>query len=91
MTIARVPYDELPVTLTAELAAGGLDPERVHAMVADAFDEDLPDGGTDVTSAAVPSLGVGRRRLRGPGGRRGRRASPSPSSPSSTRWARTSR
>ena len=59
MTIARVPYDELPVTLTAELAAGGLDPERVHAMVADAFGEDLPDGGTDVTSAAVPSLGVG--------------------------------
>jgi nicotinate-nucleotide pyrophosphorylase (carboxylating) len=57
--IARVPYDELPVTLTAELAAGGLDPGRVHAMVADAFDEDLPGGGSDVTSAAVPGLGVG--------------------------------
>jgi nicotinate-nucleotide pyrophosphorylase (carboxylating) len=57
--IARLPYDELPVTLTAELAAGGLDPERVHAMVADAFDEDLPDGGLDVTSAAIPSLAVG--------------------------------
>ena len=57
--IARVPYDDLPVTLTAELAAAGLDPERVHAMVADAFEEDLPDGGSDVTSSAVPSLGVG--------------------------------
>jgi nicotinate-nucleotide pyrophosphorylase (carboxylating) len=57
--IARVPYDDLPVTLTAELAAAGLDPARVHAMVADAFDEDLPDRGEDVTSAAVPSLGVG--------------------------------
>jgi nicotinate-nucleotide pyrophosphorylase (carboxylating) len=57
--IVRVPYDDLPVTLTAELAAGGLDPERVHAMVADAFDEDLPGGGLDVTSAAIPSLEVG--------------------------------
>jgi nicotinate-nucleotide pyrophosphorylase (carboxylating) len=57
--ITRVPYDDLPVTLTAELAAGGLDPERVHAMVADAFGEDLPDGGLDVTSAAIPSLEVG--------------------------------
>jgi nicotinate-nucleotide pyrophosphorylase (carboxylating) len=57
--ISRVPYDELPVTLTAELAAGGLDPERVHAMVADAFEEDLPGGSLDVTSAAVPSLLVG--------------------------------
>ncbi len=57
--ITRLPYDELPVTLTAELAAGGLDPERVHAMVADAFDEDLPGGALDVTSAAIPSLVVG--------------------------------
>ena len=57
--IARTPYDELPVTLTAELAAGGLDPERVHAMVADAFEEDLPQGGLDATSSAVPSLEVG--------------------------------
>jgi nicotinate-nucleotide pyrophosphorylase (carboxylating) len=56
--IARVPYDGLPVALTDELAAAGLDPERVHAMVADAFEEDLP-GGLDVTSAAVPSLAVG--------------------------------
>ncbi len=57
--IARVPYGELPVTLSAELAAGGLDPERVHAMVADAFDEDLPHGSLDVTSAAIPSVQVG--------------------------------
>ena len=59
MTIARTPYDDLPVTLTAELAEAGLDPERVHAMVADAFEEDLPGGGDDVTSAAVPSQGHG--------------------------------
>jgi nicotinate-nucleotide pyrophosphorylase (carboxylating) len=59
MTIARTPYDDLPVTLTADLAAAGLDPERVHAMVADAFAEDLPGGGEDVTSAAVPSRGHG--------------------------------
>lgn len=59
MTIARTPYDDLPVTLTAELAAGGLDPERVHAMVADAFEEDLPGGADDLTSAAVPEQGVG--------------------------------
>ena len=58
--IVRTPYDDLPVTLTAELAAAGLDPERVHAMVADAFDEDLPNGGTDVTSAAMPEMGRGR-------------------------------
>ncbi|GAB3247916.1 carboxylating nicotinate-nucleotide diphosphorylase [Nocardioides dilutus] len=59
MTIARTPYDDLPVTLTAELAAAGLDPERVHAMVADAFEEDLPGGADDVTSAAVPDQGRG--------------------------------
>jgi nicotinate-nucleotide pyrophosphorylase (carboxylating) len=59
MTIARTPYDDLPVTLTAELAAAGLDPERVYAMVADAFEEDLPGGAADVTSAAVPDQGVG--------------------------------
>jgi nicotinate-nucleotide pyrophosphorylase (carboxylating) len=59
MTIARTPYDDLPVTLTADLAAAGLDPERVHAMVADAFEEDLPGGGDDVTSSAVPSQGRG--------------------------------
>lgn len=59
MTIARTPYDDLPVTLTAELAAAGLDPERVHAMVADAFEEDLPGGAGDVTSAAVPDQGRG--------------------------------
>jgi nicotinate-nucleotide pyrophosphorylase (carboxylating) len=59
MTIARMPYDDLPVTLTAELAAAGLDPERVHAMVAAAFEEDLPGGAADVTSAAVPDQGRG--------------------------------
>ena len=42
MTIARTPYDHLPTALTTELGEAGLDPKRVHAMVADAFDEDLP-------------------------------------------------
>ncbi|WP_307827912.1 carboxylating nicotinate-nucleotide diphosphorylase [Nocardioides sp. SYSU D00038] len=57
--IARVAHDDLPVTLTAELTAAGLDTERVHAMVADAFAEDLPGDGVDVTSAAVPTTGRG--------------------------------
>jgi nicotinate-nucleotide pyrophosphorylase (carboxylating) len=60
MRIARTSYDDLPVTLTAELASAGLDPERVHAMVADAFEEDLPGGAEDVTSAAVPHQGHGK-------------------------------
>ncbi len=59
MTILRTPYDALPAPLVAELAAAGLEPERVHAHVAAAFEEDLPGGGDDVTSAAVPTLGRG--------------------------------
>ena len=59
MTIERTPYDRLPAALKDDLAAAGLDPQRVHAMVADAFEEDLPGGGQDVTSAAVPSQGRG--------------------------------
>jgi nicotinate-nucleotide pyrophosphorylase (carboxylating) len=57
--IARTPYADLPSALVDELAAAGLDPEEVHAMVARAFEEDLPDGAQDVTSAAVPSMGRG--------------------------------
>jgi nicotinate-nucleotide pyrophosphorylase (carboxylating) len=41
----------LPSALHAELAAAGLDPERVFASVVDAVAEDLP--GEDVTSAAT--------------------------------------
>jgi nicotinate-nucleotide pyrophosphorylase (carboxylating) len=41
----------LPSALHAELAAAGLDPERVLASVVDAVAEDLP--GEDVTSAAT--------------------------------------
>jgi nicotinate-nucleotide pyrophosphorylase (carboxylating) len=41
----------LPPALHAELAAAGLDPERVLASVVDAVAEDLP--GEDVTSAAT--------------------------------------
>jgi nicotinate-nucleotide pyrophosphorylase (carboxylating) len=57
--IARTPYRELPGGLVNELAHVGLDPEDVYAMVVRAFDEDLPDGGRDVTSSAMPPMGVG--------------------------------
>ncbi len=56
-TIARVPYAELPTDLVAELAAAGLDPRAVYEHVVLAFDEDLPDGGVDATSAALPAMG----------------------------------
>jgi nicotinate-nucleotide pyrophosphorylase (carboxylating) len=56
---ARTPLADLPGTLVDELAAAGLDPAAVHAQVADAFDEDLPHGGHDVTSAAMPEMGRG--------------------------------
>ncbi len=59
MTIVRTPYAALPPELVEELAAAGLDPERVHAHVAQAFEEDLPGGADDVTSVAVPTLGRG--------------------------------
>jgi nicotinate-nucleotide pyrophosphorylase (carboxylating) len=57
MTIARTPYDDLPSGLLAELETGGLDPGDVYRMVVRAFDEDLPDGGRDVTSSAMPPMG----------------------------------
>ena len=59
MTIVRTRYADLPAGLVEELAAAGLDPERVHAHVVQAFEEDLPDGGLDVTSVAVPEMGHG--------------------------------
>ncbi len=58
--IARVPVGDLPAALVDELVAAGLDPGAVHAQVAAAFAEDLPDGGHDVTSAAMPEMGRGR-------------------------------
>ncbi len=56
--MVRTAYDDLPAALVAELAAAGLDPQAVHAMVVAAFEEDLPHGGVDVTSAAVPPRGA---------------------------------
>jgi nicotinate-nucleotide pyrophosphorylase (carboxylating) len=57
--IARTAYAGLPAGLLEELAQAGLDPDDVYAMVVRAFDEDLPDGSTDVTSSAMPPMGVG--------------------------------
>ncbi|GAB3854035.1 carboxylating nicotinate-nucleotide diphosphorylase [Nocardioides maradonensis] len=58
MGIARTPYDELPTALVDEIAAAGLDPRAIYTHVALAFDEDLPGGVDDVTSAAMPDMGV---------------------------------
>ena len=55
--IARTSLGDLPRSLVEELAAAGLDPRAVHAHVADAFEEDLPGGADDVTSAAMPPMG----------------------------------
>lgn len=57
MSIARTPYSDLPAALVEEIAAAGLDAEAVYAHVALAFDEDLPGGADDVTSAAMPAMG----------------------------------
>lgn len=57
MPIVRTPYDLLSRALVAELDAVGLDPVAVYDHVVLAFDEDLPGGGNDVTSAAMPSMG----------------------------------
>ncbi len=57
MSIVRTPYADLPGALLDEIAAAGLDPEAVYAQVALAFDEDLPGGADDVTSAAMPEMG----------------------------------
>ncbi|HEY3528647.1 MAG TPA: carboxylating nicotinate-nucleotide diphosphorylase [Nocardioides sp.] len=59
MSIARTPYTELPGALVDELTHAGLDSEDVYRMVVRAFDEDLPDGGSDVTSNAMPPMGSG--------------------------------
>jgi nicotinate-nucleotide pyrophosphorylase (carboxylating) len=59
VTIARTPYVDLPGALVDELVLAGLDPEDVYRMVVRAFDEDLPDGGRDVTSSAMPPMGHG--------------------------------
>jgi nicotinate-nucleotide pyrophosphorylase (carboxylating) len=59
VSIARTPYADLPGGLVDELLLAGLDPEDVYRMVVRAFDEDLPDGGRDVTSSAMPPMGQG--------------------------------
>jgi nicotinate-nucleotide pyrophosphorylase (carboxylating) len=55
--IARTSFADLPRPLVSELAEAGLDPREVYSMVVGAFDEDLPDGGCDVTSSAMPPMG----------------------------------
>lgn len=55
--IIRTPYDDLPQALVDEIAAAGLDPRAVYDHVVLAFDEDLPGGADDVTSAAMPDMG----------------------------------
>jgi len=49
------PYDALPQELLAELTGAALDPRAVHAAIAAALEEDLPQEGpgVDVTSAAT--------------------------------------
>ena len=59
MSLARTPYGDLPGLLVDELAQAGLDPEDVYRMVVRALDEDVPDGGCDVTSSAMPPMGHG--------------------------------
>ena len=59
MTIARRSYADLPRSLVEELAEAGLDPRSVYEMVVAAFEEDLPNGARDVTSSAMPAMGVG--------------------------------
>ncbi|HWU24016.1 MAG TPA: carboxylating nicotinate-nucleotide diphosphorylase [Nocardioides sp.] len=58
MPIARTAYDDLPTALLDEIAAAGLDPRAIYAHIELAFDEDLPGGVDDVTSAAMPDMGV---------------------------------
>ena len=56
-TVVRTAYADLSRDLVAELAGAGLDPLAVYEHVVLAFEEDLPDGGVDVTSAAMPPMG----------------------------------
>lgn len=46
-------YDDLPRDLLAELTDARLDPQAVYAAILTALEEDLPDGGEDVTSTAT--------------------------------------
>ncbi|MBF4162607.1 carboxylating nicotinate-nucleotide diphosphorylase [Nocardioides acrostichi] len=57
MSIVRVPFGDLPRVLVDEIAAAGLDSAAVYEHVRLAFEEDLPDGADDATSAAMPSMG----------------------------------
>ncbi|MFB9313119.1 carboxylating nicotinate-nucleotide diphosphorylase [Nocardioides plantarum] len=57
MTILRTSYADTPRSLVEELAAAGLDPRAVFEHVVLAFDEDLPGGADDATSAAMPPMG----------------------------------
>ena len=47
------PFKELPGALVEELEAAGLDPRAVYDHVVRSLEEDLPDGGDDLTSAAT--------------------------------------
>jgi len=49
---------DVPAELLDELAAAGLDPERLWAQVADALAEDIPRGHVDVTSEATIPAGA---------------------------------
>lgn len=51
MRIARTPYEQLPATVTAELAGYGVDPQQTYELVVRAVAEDVPND--DVTSAAT--------------------------------------
>ena len=47
------PFEELPGAVVEELEAAGLDARAVYDHVVRALEEDLPDGGADLTSAAT--------------------------------------
>ncbi|MEO9324329.1 carboxylating nicotinate-nucleotide diphosphorylase [Nocardioides sp. C4-1] len=57
MPIARTALADLSSSLVDELSAAGLDPAAIHTHVALAFEEDLPGGVDDATSAAMPPMG----------------------------------
>jgi nicotinate-nucleotide pyrophosphorylase (carboxylating) len=57
--ITRTPYGDMPRALVEDLADSGLDPRAVYEMVVAAFDEDLPGASRDVTSSAMPPMGLG--------------------------------
>jgi nicotinate-nucleotide pyrophosphorylase (carboxylating) len=55
--IVRTGFGDLSRVLIDELTARGLDALGVYELVVAAFEEDLPDGSDDVTSAAMPDMG----------------------------------